>query len=149
MNNELRSIIVAEPYRPVFVPAEERELNEVDNLNARIKTIQETCEHDFRLIREPNLIASLVRGVFVGSLAPARAASSEPYLVLVCLKCSKEESRSITSTCPQCLKPMGEAQCLGAGSRVRYFGQEYVYYSVAISYCTKCSFALASDMWDQ
>ncbi len=126
-----------------------RELNEVDKLEERIRTIQENCDHDFRLFNKPKLSKSLVRGVFVGGLrGPAQVSCSE-CMTLVCLKCSEKKVESVIYTCPRCLRSMGEAKCLGAGSREKYFGRSYYYYAAAVARCSNCDFAIAFDEWDQ
>ncbi|NQV00592.1 MAG: hypothetical protein HQ537_00495 [Parcubacteria group bacterium] len=134
----------------VFVPVEEREPNEVDNLKEQITEIQEHCLHDFRLIKEPELKESLIKGVFVGhTFGPTKIGASEEQMALVCIKCSKEKETYIAKTCPRCLGPMREERCLGAGSREKYFGNKYLYHAVKLSRCLKCNFTIGSDEWDQ
>jgi len=141
---------MASDNKKACVPLEEREFNVVDQLKARIEKIQKNCDHDFRLIKEPKLSESLVRGVFVGPLkGPAQVSPSQCDMTLVCLKCSKEKWTSIISTCPRCLHSMGKREILGAGSRERYFGTEYLYFSAALSRCSNCGFTIAFDEWDQ
>lgn len=140
-----------EEKKGVCIPIKERELNEVDKLTAQILRIQEACDHDFRLAKEPKLHESLVKGVFVGHLEQGtlQVQRSELEMVLVCLRCSEEKVASIIKTCPQCLCPMKEEWCQGAESREKYFGEEYLYYSATLSRCPNCGFTVASDEWDQ
>lgn len=136
--------------KKVFIPPEKRKPNKVDELQTQIKRIQESCDHDFRLVKEPKLSPSLVAGVFVGSVeGPAEVSRSDIELQLVCMKCSKKKETNILVTCPKCLSPMKKGECLGAGSRKRFFGKEYLYYSILPSRCPNCNFRIASDVWDQ
>jgi hypothetical protein len=139
--------------KKAYVPIEEREPNKVDELRDWIERIQENCKHDFRLIKEPKLAESLFPGVFVGATeGPTKVSYSTLRLKLVCLNCSKEKETTILSTCPKCLSPMREGECLGAGElfgRKRYFGEDYSYFSIRLQRCTKCNFAVASDEWDR
>ena len=136
--------------KKVCVPIVERKPNKVDELQDWIKRIQKDCKHDFRLVKEPKLIESLVSGVFVGPVrGPIKMFSSETRMKLVCINCSKEKSASIVVICPKCLSPMREGRVLGYDSRKYYFGEEYLYFSILLQRCSKCSFTLASDEWDQ
>ena len=127
-------------------------MNEVDRLERRIAQIQQNCEHEIEITEGPTLVESLVSGVFVGDLeGPADADLEHPNnrFTMTCLKCSARKDAHAQGICPKCLRPMGEARCLGAGSRKEYFGQEYLYFAAAIARCTSCSFAIARDEWDQ
>ena len=126
-------------------------MNEVDRLHEQIAQIQENCEHEFSTTKEPALIESLVLGVFVGKLeGPAKVSSSPAEFSLFCSKCSEEKRTNIRATCPKCLSSMGGAECLGAGSREKYFGQNHLFYSAAVARCQgeECLFEVASDQWD-
>ena len=126
-------------------------MNEVTQLYEQIAQIQKNCEHEFSTTKKQALVESLVRGVFVGKLeGPAEVAPLPTKFSLFCSKCSEEKKTNIQETCPKCLSSMGGAKCLGAGSREKYFGQEYIYYSVAVARCQgkECLFKVASDEWD-
>ena len=122
--------------RKACVPIKERELNEVDKLETRIKEIQDNCDHDFRLTEEPKLRETRVSGVFVGSVKGFGA----PRMTLVCLKCSKVKETNVSEICPRCLGSMKPGKCLRAGSREKYFEGRYLYYSITLSYCPNCNF---------
>ena len=125
-------------------------MNEVDSLERQMKEIQDNCEHDWKLVEKPELIKSLVPGVFIGRREPGGFASE---MTLICTKCSKRLKTSIISRCPYCLSPMREGFLQitegGISSRKRYFGREYLYYVIRLHHCTKCEFRTASDEWDQ
>lgn len=120
-------------------------VNEVDRLKARIKEMQDNCYHNFRLKEKPKLRKTLVRGVFVGSV---KHSNSTP-ITLICIKCSKEKETDISETCPKCLSPMEKKISLGGESRKEYFGEQYLYFAIELSRCTKCNFTIASDEWCQ
>lgn len=134
----------------VCIPWKEREPNKVDVLNLQIERIRKNCKHDFRLIEKPKL-QSILNGIIVGELrGPTEVGYSELEMTLVCLQCSEEKKTTILETCPRCLGKMKkEPYCLGAGSRERYFGCSYLYYSVRHSRCQDCGLTVASDEWDQ
>jgi hypothetical protein len=128
-------------------------MNEVDRLQARIAKIQGDCDHDWRLIKKPELIESFVPGVFVGRRDPVGIA---PEMRLICMRCSKRLVTSIIERCPKCLSPMSEGGLYsieddGTFSRKKYFGQEYLYNAIRLHRCTntKCDFVVASDEWNQ
>lgn len=126
-------------------------LNEVDSLQAQIEKIQKHCDHDWRLIEEPELRQSLVPGVFIGEMARSGMATE---MILICTKCSKRLVTSITARCPYCLSPMREGglhsiEGDGTFSRKKYFGRKYLYYAIRLHHCTKCDFSTASDEWNQ
>lgn len=127
--------------KPVCVPLDQREPTKVDELQAQIKAIRDNCEHDFRLIKEPELQETNVPNVFAGGWE----------LTLVCTKCSKKNITSTSGICPKCLSKMGESIPLGAGSYERYWGHEDGYYSLARRRCTNpdCEYASVTPYFDQ
>ena len=126
-------------------------MNEVDKLALRIEKLQATCDHNFQITKAPKLQESLVKGVFVGCIQGyTEVGFSETGFTLKCTKCSETVITNITQQCPHCLKPMKTTSpCLGANSRKQYFGKDYVYYAIMLRHCESCSFAVASDEWDQ
>ena len=134
----------------VCVSIKDRELNRVDILNLQIKRIRENCEHDFRLVRKPEL-QTVLSGVVVGKLeGPANVRGSELAMTLVCLHCSQEEETTIMETCPRCLGKVDKrSYSLGAGSRELYFGCKHLYFAVRLSCCQDCGLTIASDEWNQ
>jgi hypothetical protein len=134
----------------ICLPLEAREPNEVDKLNLRVKQIQQNCRHDFKLTKEPRLQESLVRGVIAWEKGPHTLAGFSGSLTLVCTKCSKEKGATITDICPRCLGKMKkDPATLGAGSRKKYFGKAYFYYSVILYRCQDCGLVVAAEEWDQ
>ena len=127
--------------KKVCVPIMERESNEVDELEARIRKIQANCDHDFRLIEEPELRETRVSGVFMGKVRIFGA----PRMTLVCLKCNKAKETNILEICPRCLGSMKRGECLGAVSREKYFEGGSSFSSITLYYCPNCNFTVASD----
>ncbi|MFA5392385.1 MAG: hypothetical protein WC306_01675 [Candidatus Paceibacterota bacterium] len=126
-------------------------MNEVDRLKALIAEIQGNCDHDWRVIKEAELIESLVPGVFVGSRGPFGTAAR---MKLFCTRCSQRIQTSIILRCPHCLSPMRKGDLYtmedgGKTSREKYFGVDEPYYAIRIHCCTLCSFMTASDEWNQ
>lgn len=136
--------------KDAYIPIKDREPNEVDVLELKIKRIRETCEHDFRLVKNLKL-QSILSGIIVGKLeGPTEVGHSELEMTLVCLKCSEEKETTIMKTCPRCLgKMIKHPYSLGGGSREKYFGCAYLYFAVALSHCQDCGLRVASDEWDQ
>lgn len=122
-------------------------------MQAMIEEIQADCDHDFRLVKEPELSESLVEGVYVceieGMIRSLGRPESETALKLVCMKCSIAKDTDIGQTCPRCLSKMERGKCLGDGSRKEYFVSEYMHYSITLGSCTNCGFTVANDEWDQ
>lgn len=138
--------------KEVCIPLKNRKPNEVDSLEAKIELIRKNCNHDFRFAEKSDLSESLVKDVFVGDLASRaeeKVSPSKFKMTLVCLKCNKTKEAHPFETCPRCLGLMRREYCLGAGSRERYFGNKYLYYSIALSRCPKCGLVIANDEWDQ
>ena len=140
----------------VYVPLNRRLPNavdrlkkQIDGLETKIAKIQGRCRHDFRLTKRPELTRyeSKVKGVFIDFNAAGR--DGRPTIHFRCLLCSKEVSARISVVCPRCLGKMEEGQCMGAGSREKYFGEPHLYYSVKPSTCRDCGFTVVSDEWDQ
>ena len=124
---------------------------DIKKLQAEISKIQNNCSHDFEVVNKLKLQETLVKGVFVGSTAgPVKVGYSETSLLLKCRNCFVEISTNISRRCPKCLSDMVcTAECLGADSRLKYFGNDHLYYSIRLNGCSKCDFAVASDEWDQ
>jgi len=76
-------------------------LEQIRQLQERIKVVRATCQHDFCLRVEPALIPTLVTGVY---LPP------EKRPIVVCLKCSQVSefkcSKYAQVTCPICMADM-------------------------------------------
>jgi hypothetical protein len=130
--------------------------NEVDKLKAKIKKIQKFCKHDWRLVKKPELLESLVPGVFIGDKVASSSMSliCQKEISLKCKKCSKKLVASITSICPRCFGLMykGDLYTLendGTSSRKKYFGEDLAYHGIRIYHCRDCGLAIASDEWNQ
>lgn len=124
---------------------------EIKNLQALIEHLQKRCKHVWKCDEPPDLKKTLVPTVFVGSISGVIGVNEPTTLHFrcVCQKCTKIIEGEASQTCPHCLVKLEEGGCLGAGSRVQYFGRDYLYYSVQVNRCPKCNFAIASDVWDQ
>lgn len=139
----------------LWIPIGGRKQNRVDGLHLKIKQIQKKCKHDFRILGKPRLTESLVPGIYVGFVAMGggtRGIRGIPSCIeqkLVCLKCSKEKIANIVETCPKCLGSMKQGEVQGVYSRIQYFGEDYLYYSIVLSKCSNCGFTIASDTWNQ
>ena len=136
------------------IPIEERKQNEVDELKARIKKIQEDCQHDWRFTKKPELRKSFVPGVFIGNMTTPSGMSYPTEISLACMKCSKKLVASITAICPLCLGSMDKGGLYtvendGKSSREKYFGEYLAYYAIRIYHCNNCGCAVASDEWNQ
>lgn len=122
-------------------------------LKSQIEEIQGSCEHKYSCVKYPDLIMSKVEGTYVGVLSgPIQGKAPVLRFDLICSECDLPKSLSASSTCPMCYVSLViEHECLGAGSREKYFGVEHIYYAIMTSKCSnpKCNFRIASDRWDQ
>ena len=120
--------------------------NQVDKLLAEVKGLQAACEHhSFVVSREPVLEPSEVEGVYVGYDAQNYLGGFVTFL-LQCRDCSLKVNSTITKRCPQCLSDMKEG---ALEDRKSYFGANHIYYKARKYRCSKCSFSVVADEWDQ
>jgi len=136
------------------IKKKKRKLNAVDKLKARIKEIQKSCKHDWKLIKKPELSESLVPGIFIGNKASPLETTFQKEISLKCNKCSRRLIAPITSICPCCFGSMYKGGLYtiendGMSSREKYFGEPLAYHAVRLHHCSKCGFTIASDEWNQ
>ncbi len=119
-------------------------------LKKQVVDIQGSCEHKYSVVKHPDLVMSKVEGTYVGAISgPISGKASNLRFELICAGCDLSKSFSASYTCPTCYTPLEKGRCLGARSRERYFGKDYIYYSIIVNRCTNCNFQIASDEWDQ
>ena len=136
------------------IPISRRSSNKVDALLLKVDKFQSDCGHDFRSLELPKLEDSLVEGTYICHKFSMTLRSTIPSSTLRCIDCSLEMVKSIEQTCPFCLGQMelGQLQVIepdGTDSRVKYFGDKYIYYSVRLRHCASCNFTIACDEWNQ
>ena len=139
-------------------------MNKVDKLEKEIREIREICDHTFEMTKEPTLVESLVKGVYLGKLdGPTKDIKGkfenvfmDNSFTLVCSLCSLERKCSAVMVCPKCYSKMNRDSSPTCSldpniwnPRIYYFGVEYIYYSVILSRCPNNDFTVASDEWDQ
>lgn len=136
------------------IPESKRNPNKVDDLLLQVNKFQSACRHDFRSLGVPELEDSLVEGTYVCHKASMTIRGIIPSSTLRCIDCSVERIESIEKVCPFCLgdMKMGQLHVIepdGEDSRVKYFGDKYIYYSVRLRHCWNCNFTIACDEWNQ
>lgn len=127
---------------------------EIEKLKNRISLLQKKCRHSWKKNQKPDLKESLVPGTYIGEchgyISETLSVPKTFDFGYECTKCNKTVSWVCTLTCPNCLTKLDVLHpCLGAGSRVQYFGERYLYYSIQLRGCQKCKFLIACDEWDQ
>lgn len=121
--------------------------NIVDALLERVKQIQGSCAHKFRVLQEPKLKESLVKGIFIALDASSHSDTAEVAMKIHCEHCSKEEEVLVSERCPKCLGRMHNLR--GLERREKYFGADYVYYAAKLKRCKGCGFTVVVDEWNQ
>lgn len=133
-------------------------MNRVDNLKREIYEIQSSCNHTYELTSEPpELVESLVSGVYLGELKGPARLSKEFYrnvrtsFNLKCTKCSRTINTNAKLSCPHCFSKMKVSEYIEGCEREKYFGISYIYYGIVCSTCTnpECRLTVANDEWDQ
>lgn len=133
-----------------IIKLDEEHKARVTPLQEQIRKIQRKCIHSFKQVTKLNLVQSLVPNVYVGQTADSIGLGQSTLIFhTICTKCRVPMRSSLRETCPHCFVEMKNGRCLGAGSRLKYFGEEHLYYGVAIDTCPQCGFAVASDIWDR
>ena len=112
--------------------------NRVDILKEEILTIQSTCVHIFYKIKDCKLKDSLVAKTYI---------TVSDLFIICCDFCSLEISHYASSVCPNCLTVLTKEE--GLRKREKYFGVEFLYYAVRLSYCLNCNFSIINEEWDQ
>lgn len=129
----------------VVVPLRKRIPNRVDVLFAEVHKVQSKCKHDFKLIKPLKLEVSKIANVYIGETQQEDSWEAARFTVR-CLKCSVEETRRITKTCPRCLGNMKKGQIQ---NRVKYHGERLGYNASRPYSCKSCGFNAVLDEYDQ
>lgn len=104
-----------------------------DEMVGQVRLIQNSCDHDFWLLEEPNLRKSLVPEYYFDTSFAAQ-----------CRHCSLLLEGSARSICPSCFSPITEER--SSDPAEKYYGEEFGLpnQAVYISRCYQCGLNIVS-----